>query len=301
MHPCILAQFDLFAQSVQGKRLAIFLDYDGTLTPIVKNPDEAFMSEQMRSIVQRLAQRYPTAIISGRGREKLEQFVQLRELYYAGSHGMDIVGPDVHPSEAAEPSTPGRDGTSQNGDVDMEPSTCSNGHAGSDASQNRFTFQAAAAFRPLIDDAFRELTCALETIPGASVEHNIFCISAHFRNCAQEHWASVAAAVESIAASRPQLRVTRGRKVLELRPKIDWDKGRALLEVLNALGLQSQSDVVSLYIGDDLTDEDAFKALNDNDLGACWVAYPPLHRQRLVADYLLLRTVWGTLYCFCWR
>ena len=50
---------------------------------------------QMRGLVRDLACQFPTAIISGRGREKVENFVQLKELYYAGSHGMDIAGPQV--------------------------------------------------------------------------------------------------------------------------------------------------------------------------------------------------------------
>lgn len=52
-------------------------------------------SVQMRSVVRSVAQLFPTAIVSGRGREKVEQFVQLSELFYAGSHGMDIAGPKV--------------------------------------------------------------------------------------------------------------------------------------------------------------------------------------------------------------
>jgi trehalose 6-phosphate phosphatase len=49
----------------------------------------------MRDTVRQVAQLFPTAIISGRGREKVEGFVQLPELFYAGSHGMDIAGPKV--------------------------------------------------------------------------------------------------------------------------------------------------------------------------------------------------------------
>lgn len=71
------------------------LDSAGTLTPIVSNPDLALMSEPAREAVRRVAQLFPTAVISGRGREKVQQFVRLAELYYAGSHGMDIVGPQV--------------------------------------------------------------------------------------------------------------------------------------------------------------------------------------------------------------
>lgn len=61
----------------------------------------------------------------------------------------------------------------------------------------------------------------LQDIPGASVEHNNFCVSAHFRNCATEHWQQVVVAVnESVAAQQAQLHVTRGRKVLEVRPQV---------------------------------------------------------------------------------
>jgi trehalose 6-phosphate phosphatase len=49
----------------------------------------------MRDAVRQIARLFPTAIISGRGREKVQDFVKLKELYYAGSHGMDILGPQV--------------------------------------------------------------------------------------------------------------------------------------------------------------------------------------------------------------
>lgn len=94
-HPCILASFDRFLSLASGKRLVVFLDYDGTLTPIVSDPDLALISESMRGTVKRVAQTFPTAIISGRGRKKVESFVQLDELFYAGSHGLDIKGPVV--------------------------------------------------------------------------------------------------------------------------------------------------------------------------------------------------------------
>lgn len=136
----MLLKFQNFVAAAKHKRVAVFLDYDGTmlhdmcivghtahsdqtgtLAPIVNDPDRAFMSDevgllccclwccqcgaivsirhhacqQMRATVRSVAQLFPTAIISGRGREKVEAFVKLKELYYAGSHGMDIVGPAV--------------------------------------------------------------------------------------------------------------------------------------------------------------------------------------------------------------
>ena len=93
--PCALTKLKQVLASFEHKRVLVFLDYDGTLTPIVSNPDEAFMSQTMRDVVKRVAETFPTAIISGRSRSKVEDFVQLPELFYAGSHGLDIKGPVV--------------------------------------------------------------------------------------------------------------------------------------------------------------------------------------------------------------
>jgi trehalose 6-phosphate phosphatase len=95
MHPCALGHFQRLLASVAHKCVVVFLDYDGTLTPIVSNPDQAVMSRRMRHIVRQVGETFPTAIISGRGRNKVENFVQLPELFYAGSHGLDIRGPVV--------------------------------------------------------------------------------------------------------------------------------------------------------------------------------------------------------------
>jgi trehalose 6-phosphate phosphatase len=62
-----------------------------------------------------------------------------------------------------------------------------------------------------------------------------------------------------VAAGHAELRVTRGRKVLEVRPHVDWHKGTALAHLLGMLGLADPASVFCLYIGDDRTDEDAFK------------------------------------------
>ncbi|KAF5837212.1 trehalose-phosphatase-domain-containing protein [Dunaliella salina] len=129
------------------------------------------------------------------------------------------------------------------------------------------SFQPAAHFRPVIDATFEQLSSRLQGIPGASVEHNTFCVSAHFRNCAADRWHEVVSAVESAVQGNEQLRVTRGRKVLEVRPKVDWNKGTALEHLLDMLGLKGAEDVVTLYIGDDQTDEDAFRVLKDTDQG----------------------------------
>ena len=75
------------------KRLVVFLDYDGTLTPIVEASDAAVLAAPMRAAIARLARHVPLAVVSGRAREKVREFVAVENLYYAGSHGFDIDGP----------------------------------------------------------------------------------------------------------------------------------------------------------------------------------------------------------------
>ena len=76
-----------------GRTMAVFLDYDGTLTPIVRRPEDAELSQSMRQIIGRLAEHCPVAIVSGRDLQDVRSVVGVDRLYYAGSHGFDIDGP----------------------------------------------------------------------------------------------------------------------------------------------------------------------------------------------------------------
>jgi trehalose 6-phosphate phosphatase len=80
-------------------------------------------------------------------------------------------------------------------------------------------------------------------------------------------WAAVAETVKSVVREYPKLRVTQGRMVFEVRPTIKWDKGKALEFLLESLGYADCADVLPVYIGDDRTDEDAFKALRRRGQG----------------------------------
>ncbi|MBA0677178.1 hypothetical protein Goari_018597, partial [Gossypium aridum] len=88
-----LSMLEQIVGASKGKQIVMFLDYDGTLSPIVEDPDQAFMSTEMRAAVRDVARYFPTAIVTGRCRDKVYSFVKLPGLYYAGSHGMDIKGP----------------------------------------------------------------------------------------------------------------------------------------------------------------------------------------------------------------
>jgi trehalose 6-phosphate phosphatase len=98
--------------------------------------------------------------------------------------------------------------------------------------------------------------------------------------------------VDTILAEHPgDLRMTPGKMVYEIQPKIEWDKGRAMLYLLEILDLD-RDDVVPIYLGDDVTDEDAFETLADRAAGI-FVGSPddPEVAERTTApDYILLST-----------
>lgn len=239
-HPSALNMFDQMMAIAKGKRIVVFLDYDGTLSPIVEDPNRAFMSDEMRAAVREVARYFPTAIISGRSRDKVKEFVRLTSVYYAGSHGMDIMSP-VRPLTASD----AKNHTSQFDEQGEEG----------------IFFQPAKEFLPLIQEIIVVLEEKTKNIPGVMIENNKFCISVHFRRVQEEDFGSLEAQVKSILKEYPRFHLTRGRKVMEIRPSIKWDKGNAVQYLLETLGFGNSKDVVPLYIGDDRTDEDAFKVL----------------------------------------
>ncbi|MDH5538009.1 MAG: trehalose-phosphatase, partial [Rhizobacter sp.] len=80
-------------QRMAGKQPAVFLDYDGTLTPIVEDHSKALITDDMREAVRRLSRICTVAIVSGRDLAMLTSLVKLDSVWYAGSHGFEIAGP----------------------------------------------------------------------------------------------------------------------------------------------------------------------------------------------------------------
>ncbi|GMH26631.1 hypothetical protein Nepgr_028474 [Nepenthes gracilis] len=244
-YPSALNSFEQISNFAKNKKLAVFLDYDGTLSPIVDDPEHALMSDEMHSSVRNVAKYFPTAIVSGRSRDKVYELVGLAELYYAGSHGMDIMGP-LH-------------------EVIVGHSNCIN----STDQQNKEVnlFQPAREFVPMIDEVFRTLAEITKDIKGAKVENHKFCASVHYRSVDEKNWPTIAQHVHDILKNYPRLQLTHGRKVLEIRPVIDWNKGKSVEFLLESLGLNNSDDVLPIYIGDDRTDEDAFRVLRKGARG----------------------------------
>jgi len=222
--PSALDHGDDVRRLLSVRRPAVFLDYDGTLTPIVERPEDALLPPSTRAVIERLARLVPLAILSGRDLSDVRRMVGVEGITYAGSHGFDVLGSD-----------------------------------GSARQRGR-------EFLPDLDAAARELEQRLAAIPGARVERKTFAIAVHFRQVEAERIAEVDAGVTAIAAAHPRLRRTGGKKVFELRPDIDWDKGTAVRWLLEVLGLEG-TEHVPIYVGDDETDEDAFRAVREHGVG----------------------------------
>ncbi|QHN92753.1 probable trehalose-phosphate phosphatase H isoform X1 [Arachis ipaensis] len=237
-HPSALKMFDEMIWNSKGKQVVVFLDYDGTLSPIVADPEKAFMTKKMRAILKDIARLFPTAIVTGRCIDKVYDFVRLGEVYYAGSHGMDIKGP-----------------------------TKSRNHQKGNNNEALVLFQPASQFLPMINEVYKILVEKMKAIPGAKVENNKFCLSVHFRCVEEKCWSALAEQVNSVLKEYPKLKLTHGRKVIEIRPTIKWDKGKAIEFLLESLGYANSTSVFPIYIGDDTTDEDAFKVLRSKGQG----------------------------------
>lgn len=224
--PSALEAREEIAAAMKEKNVVVFLDYDGTLTPIVESPDKAVLSDYMREAVVKLADVCTVAVISGRDLQDVRDMVGIQNIFYAGSHGFDIAGPK------------GR----------------------------KIEFQQGKEFLPALDQAEELLTEKLKTIDGALVERKRFSIAVHYRKVEDNAVERVGELVDQVLEQVPCLRKSHGKKVYDLRPKINWNKGRALMWLLNALNLDNRN-VIPLYIGDDTTDEDAFKAVRDRGIG----------------------------------
>lgn len=200
----------------------IGLDYDGTLTPIVDDPNQALLAPHTRDAVKALSELPNTsvAIVSGRSVHDAYARVGVDGVYYAGNHGLQITGPGV---------------------CFLEPT-------------------ATRIQRPLAWLA-SALTAGLAHIPGARVENKTLSISVHIRQVAAADKKKVLRHVQAAVAVAPEtFRVTHGKEVYEMLPQVDWHKGSAMTWISTHL---AKPNTLSLYLGDDRTDEDVFRSLPD--------------------------------------
>ena len=228
--PDALQVYSQLKELVMTRRPMVFLDFDGTLSDIVENPASATLLDGGAEALRALAAQCAVGVISGRDLADVRDRVDVDGLWFAGSHGFELVAPDGSHHQNA----------------------------------------AATTVVSALAHAATRLAEDLSDIPGILVEDKRFAVAVHYRNVALEHVDHVIAAVRRLGRSEG-LQVTTGRKVIELRPNVDWDKGQTLHWMLDHIadgdGMANPETVLPIYIGDDITDEDAFDAVRFDGLG----------------------------------
>ncbi len=209
-----------------ARHVLLLCDYDGTLTPIVERPDLADLSEKTRQLLQDLARQsnFTVGILSGRALADLRQRVGIENIIYAGNHGLEIEGPGIS-----------------------------------------FINPLAEEMRPVLQLIQQVLNKALSPIRGVFVENKGLSLSIHYRMVEEDKSDEVHNIFERVIATAHSLGkviITTGKKVYEVRPPVDWDKGKAISLLIEKYGKpRVKSELLPIFLGDDQTDEDGFKVI----------------------------------------
>ncbi|MFN3467360.1 MAG: trehalose-phosphatase, partial [Candidatus Brocadiales bacterium] len=211
------------------KHILLFLDYDGTLTPIAKRPDLAVLSRGTRGLIESLrdSERFIVCLVSGRSITDLKARVGVEGIIYVGNHGLEMEGLGM-----------------------------------------RFVNATARKSRPILKRIYKELNTGLKSIAGAFVEDKGLSLTLHYRLVKKIDVPIAKDIFDTIVRpylSRKEIKVNGGKKVLEVRPPVAWDKGKATLWVLKRYKVHLETNsILPVCFGDDCTDESAFKAVGDN-------------------------------------
>jgi len=211
------------------RKIALLLDYDGTLSPIAPRPELATLPEDTRQVLERLSRRRDdlfVAIISGRAVSNVREMAGIEGITYGGNHGLEIQHADgtayIHP-------LPGKD------------------------KENL-----AKAKKELQEQACHD---------GSWIEDKNVQLTFHYRQVPEEIRPVMVEKAKKIIAENG-FKVGLAHCALECKPKVEWNKGNASLLILEKeFGTEWDKSVRAIFAGDDVTDEDAFRALEGKGLG----------------------------------
>ena len=227
----LFSQFSQIKELLSDKIILLLLDYDGTLTPIVKIPSKAIIHKDTKGLLQKLS-RSPSCkigIISGRKLEDIKNIVGIDGIIYAGNHGLEIKGPKI-----------------------------------------KFESQVSPRLKSIIRDIAMDMQKRLSGIKGAMIEDKGLTLSIHYRLVGKKDMPAFEKIIFEVTNPyliSDKIKVNSGKKVYEIKPPIKWDKGKIVLWLLaREQFISGVKDVLPIYIGDDTTDEDAFKALKRKGL-----------------------------------
>ena len=231
MRPLLRNWSPVAARITGAEVILLGFDYDGTLTPIVRRPEWARLSEETFALLKALTShpRYFPAIISGRSLTEIRDLVGLPGLIYAGNHGLELEGPSL-----------------------------------------RFFHPDGRTARPILTELLKCLEEEMRGINGVQVEDKGLTISVHFRRVDRKNLDRTLKIIDDItkdSVRRGEVRVTSGKKVIEIRPPVDWNKGKIVTWLRREVSrVAGGKKVLTVYTGDDRTDEDAFRAVGEEGI-----------------------------------
>jgi trehalose-phosphatase len=208
------------ARIQQTQNFFLFLDYDGTLTPIVSRPELALCPSEVKRHLEKLRDlpRVYLAIISGRSLEDLREKVGISGIIYVGNHGLEIKKP---------------------------------------GSRHKKILSSARTRE--LKKITQNLQNSLKEIPGILFEEKGPILSVHYRNVPQNFFVRIPLVLEEeLQQWKDRWKMASGKMVWEIQPKVDFHKGKAVREILKAF---PSPGLLPIYLGDDQTDEDAFRVL----------------------------------------
>ena len=216
-----IARLEIPMDRLTGRPLLLMLDVDGTLAPIAPTPSMARVPDETRRVIESLVACPGVFVVLVSGRAAHEA----RQM--VGVDRLWAVG--NHGAEVIAP----------NGEVTVDPSV--------------------ARYANAMTATARVLEPAIHAIEGATLENKTWSLTVHYRAASDDVLPGIRTAVEQAAAASG-LRVTEGKKILEVRPPVEIHKGTAVAHMAHSLGGDSPSASL-LFAGDDVTDEDAFRLL----------------------------------------
>jgi trehalose-phosphatase len=216
---------DVVGSRLDGSPLAILLDIDGTLAPIAPRPQDAAVPPETRDVLRRLVALPGVCLALVTGRSAID------------ARRMAVDGVWIIGNHGLELLPPGGN---------VSPS------------------DEALPYENAVQSAARDLVPLEREIPGVIIENKRWSLSLHYRLVSADAVPGVIARAREVASAHA-LRVTDGKKIVELRPPVLIDKGTAAVAFVERVGALREGASV-LYAGDDQTDEDAFRALRDPSL-----------------------------------
>lgn len=227
----LFKQWDNIQKKLKGKHIFLFLDFDGTLAPIVATPDKAILSRETKGVLKKISEdsQYRLAIISGRSLRDIKNMAGLRKIIYVGNHGFEIEGPKI-----------------------------------------KFTRYVSSEYKATLAKIKEELSKKLSNVKGFFMEDKGQTLSVHYRLVSEDNIPLVETAFhEAVILHRikNRVKIKPGKMVFEISPPVEWDKGQVVLWLLaRQRFILKNKEIFSIYMGDDVTDEDAFKALSNKGL-----------------------------------